>query len=137
MDVKLTSNDSYIGESGVETLTFTFTVEKTWIDVNNIDKSSVLMYRFHDGEWMKLNTILISENDTMITYEAETPGLSTFAVVGNKVVESSISVVNEAPQISWSTYILIFAASAIVSAVILFKSRFIYLDKDEKESKNK
>jgi len=136
VDVKLTSNNTYIGESGVESLTFTFTVEKTWINENQIDKSTVLMFRFHGEEWQQLETTLISENETAIVYEAETPGLSTFAVVGDRVVESSVSIVNEAPQIPWSIYIAVISATVMVLFLVLFKARYIYIDEDNsKETK--
>jgi len=136
VDVKLTSNNTYIGETGVESLTFTFTVDKSWIDENQIDKETVVMLRYHDEEWQSLNTTLIAENDTTIVYEAETPGLSTFAVVGNRVVESSVSVVNEAPQIPWIIIIGIIASTTTVLIIVLFKARYIYIDEENKNTDN-
>ena len=131
LDIKLTSNNTYVGETGIETMTFTFTIEKTWINENNIDKTTVEMLRFHDGAWQHLSTTLLSENDTSIVYEAETPGLSTFAVVGNRVVESSVSTINEVPKIPWFFYAGIIIVSVCLLVVFLFKARVIYFDNSD------
>ena len=136
LDIKLTSNNTYVGETGIETMTFTFTIQKTWISENNIDKTTVEMLRFHDGAWQHLNTTLQGENDTSIVYEAETPGLSTFAVVGNRVVESSVSTINEVPKIPWFFYAGIIIVFICVLVVFLFKARVIYFDNDHKTKKD-
>ena len=135
LDIKLTSNNTYVGETGIETMTFTFTIQKTWINENNIDKTTVEMLRFHDGAWQHLNTTLFSENDTSIVYEAETPGLSTFAVVGNRVVESSVSTINEVPKIPWFFYAGIIIVSIGTLVVFLVKARIIYFDKNGQKTR--
>jgi PGF-pre-PGF domain-containing protein len=126
LDIKLTSNETYVGETGIASMTFTFTVEKSWIFEKNIDKQTVEMLRYHDDEWQHLNTTLISENDTVIVYEAETPGLSTFAVVGSEIVEVSASYVEETNEISWILNVVIIFSSTIILGVVLVKARFIY-----------
>ncbi len=126
LDIKLTSNETYVGETGIASMTFTFAVEKSWIVENNIDKQTVEMLRYHDDEWQHLNTTLISENDAVIVYEAETPGLSTFAVVGSEIVEVSASYVEETNEISWILNVVIISSSSIILGVVLVKARFIY-----------
>ena len=128
LDIKLISNETYVGETGIDAMTFTFTVEKSWIFENNIDKQTVEMLRYHDEEWQHLNTTLISENDTMIVYEAETPGLSTFAVVGSEIIEVSASYVEETNEISWILNIVIISSSTIILGIVLVKARFVYKD---------
>jgi len=49
IDVKLTANETYIGETGIETMIFTFTVEKDWIETNNLDKETIEMMRYHNN----------------------------------------------------------------------------------------
>jgi len=63
-----------------------FGVEKAWMNANGAAKGSIVMMRYHDG-WQELNTEFVEETDTEITYEAETPGFSYFAVVAKEVEE--------------------------------------------------
>ncbi len=62
--------------------TVVFTVEKSWITKNNIDESSIALYRYSDDTWHKLVTRKISEDANSLQFEAETPGFSPFAVTG-------------------------------------------------------
>jgi PGF-pre-PGF domain-containing protein len=138
LDIKLTSNETYVGETGIESMFFTFDIEKSWITDYNIDKNTIEMLRYHDGEWQHLNTTLISENETCLIFEAETPGLSTFAVVGSEIVEVSASYVEEVPEIPWILNLAIIVTSSAILIFILFKSRYIYFDeKGGKQVKNK
>ncbi len=59
-----------------------FKVSNTWFDSNNIDKSTVKMYRLQDGNWNVMDTKLISSDGTNTTYEAITTGFSKFAITG-------------------------------------------------------
>lgn len=128
LDIKLTSNEIYVGETGIESMYFTFNIEKSWIIEYNIDQETVEMLRYHDGEWQHLNTTLITENETILVYEAETPGLSTFAVVGSEIVEVSASYVEEVPEIPWILNLGIIVTSSAILIFILFRSRYIYFD---------
>jgi len=138
LDIKLTSNETYVGETGIESMYFTFNIEKSWIMEYNIDRETVEMLRYHDGEWQHLNTSLITENETNLVYEAETPGLSTFAVVGSEIVEVSASYVEEVPEIPWILNLVIIVTSSAILIFILFRSRYIYFDeKSVKKVKKK
>jgi len=139
LDIKLTANDEYIEEDGIESMKFIFEVKWSWINENNIDKETILLVRYHDTEWQNLTTTCLGENDTYVYYQAETPGLSTFAVVGSELIESSASYVEEAPEMPWILNIGIIASSSTMLFVILFKARYIYLDGDDsiKGSKKK
>ena len=106
---------------------------------NKIHKETILLMRYHDTEWQNLTTTYLGENDTHAYYEAETPGLSTFAVVGSELIESSASYVEESPEMPWILNIGIIASSSTMLFVVLFKARYIYLDEedDTKSSKKK
>jgi len=138
LDIKLISDEGYVGENKTESMKFEFKVARTWINENNIDKETVILKRYHD-EWQTLTTKLLSEDDTYIYYEAETPGLSTFAVVGSELVESSASYVEEVPEMPWILNIGIIASSSTMLFVVIFKARYIYLDEEDgvKGSKKK
>jgi len=102
-------------------------------------KKTILLVRYHDTEWQNLTTTYLSEDDTYIYYEAETPGLSTFAVVGSELIESSASYVEETPEVPWILNMGIIASSSTMLFVVLFKARYIYLDEEDdiKGSKKK
>lgn len=61
-----------------------FKVNKSWITENNIIESTVVLMRYKDG-WSKLSTKKTSSDSQYLYFEAETPGFSYFAVVGEKL----------------------------------------------------
>ncbi|MBI2651785.1 PGF-pre-PGF domain-containing protein [Candidatus Woesearchaeota archaeon] len=66
-----------------------FRVTKSWLTANGLASSDVVLYRYKDGTWNKLATKIISDSDAnYINYEAETPGLSYFAI-GSKAAASA------------------------------------------------
>ena len=135
MDIKLTTDEEYVEEDQVESLKFEFKVEKSWITDNNIDKITVRLMRYHDGEWQTLNTTLQIEDETYVYYEAETPGCSTFAVVGSRVVEIKETGASGF-DIPWTVIFGFTVISAFALSVLIFKGRIIYFDKSESEKEN-
>jgi len=67
--------------------TVVFTVDKSWITENNIEGSSIALYRYSDDTWHKLVTRKISEDVNSLQFEAGTPGFSPFAVTGKTIGE--------------------------------------------------
>jgi PGF-pre-PGF domain-containing protein len=132
LDIKLSTNDTFIDEEEISSLEFNFKVEKSWIADNEIDKDTVKLIRYHDGVWQNLSTTLTSENETCISYIAVSPGFSTFAVVGSKVVEKSESYGSDDLSIPWSIIIGLIMLLTIMLIFILFKARYIYLKDDSK-----
>ncbi len=59
-----------------------FTVEKSWIITNDINESTITLQRYANNQWNKLTTTKVSENQTEAMYQAESLGLSIFAVTG-------------------------------------------------------
>lgn len=131
LDIKLTENDNYVSDEDINSLNFTFKVAASWIEENNIDKNTVVLIRYHDGEWLNLSTKLLSENDTYFVFVAETEGCSTFAVVGSSLVEISEPYVTETPDIPWTFIVGITSATTFLLGFILFKARYIYFGEDE------
>lgn len=76
---KTNINDTDLSKAKIK-----FIVTKTWLSQNNINRNKVALNRLVGSTWVKLSTLLSSENSTHIFYEAETPGFSTFAVTGEK-----------------------------------------------------
>ncbi|MEM5766127.1 MAG: PGF-pre-PGF domain-containing protein [Candidatus Aenigmatarchaeota archaeon] len=68
----------------IERVKIKFKVEKSWLTSNDIDESKVSLNRWFNGQWNKLTTTKIGEDSTYVYYEAESPGLSVFAITGEK-----------------------------------------------------
>ena len=131
LDIKLTEYDNYVSDEDINSLNFTFKVEASWIKENNIDKNTVVLIRYHDGEWINLTTKLLSENETYFVFVAETEGCSTFAVIGSSLVEISEPYVTETPDIPWTFIIGVTSATTFLLGFILIKARYIYVGEDE------
>jgi PGF-pre-PGF domain-containing protein len=126
LDIKLTANDTYIGESGIESMNFTFTITKEWIKNESIDKHTVIMMRYHNDTWQELNTTYVNETDEEIRFKALTPGLSVFAVVGDKVVEDTDEIIVQTINMPWWMPVSVIGASTAALGLVIFKKRFIY-----------
>ncbi|MEA3457799.1 MAG: PGF-pre-PGF domain-containing protein [Candidatus Thermoplasmatota archaeon] len=125
LDIKLTSNDTYLHEEEFESMKFEFKVEKTWINENNVEKETITLIRYHDG-WQHLSTMLLREDDNYVYYEAETPGLSTYTVVGTQIVEASPSIIKEKTVIPLTAWIAIIIVISMILIAVIYKLRFVY-----------
>jgi len=77
-------NAGWATKRNIADVTVVFTVDKSWINENNIDKSSIALYRYSDDTWHELVTMKIAEDANSLQFEAETPGFSPFAVTGKE-----------------------------------------------------
>ncbi|MBI5332776.1 MAG: PGF-pre-PGF domain-containing protein [Candidatus Aenigmarchaeota archaeon] len=90
---------SNIQSSNIKNVKIKFEVAKSWITANNIDQSKIYLMRYsansqqagYNNGWAKLGTTKLSENSTHVFYEAESPGLSTFAITGEKAATGKLA----------------------------------------------
>ena len=69
----------------VEKAKITFRVNESWLKAEDIDPSTVMMYRLNEAkQWEKLSTTPEKAKEGYIYYVAETSGFSWFAVTGKK-----------------------------------------------------
>ena len=67
----------------IENVRICFRVEKAWVALRNIDKDTIVLYRYNPpGGWQSLSTTRYGEDATYIYYVATSPGLSVFAITG-------------------------------------------------------
>jgi S-layer protein (TIGR01567 family) len=78
-------NSGWATSSNIANPTISFTVEKSWITDEKIDKSSIKMYRYSNGKWNELSTSYITEEADCLHFKSETPGFSLFAIAGEQV----------------------------------------------------
>ncbi|TFH43004.1 MAG: PGF-pre-PGF domain-containing protein [ANME-2 cluster archaeon] len=59
-----------------------FKVDRAWVSQNNIDESSITMYRYHEGQWIPLKILKNGTDGNYLYFESMTPGFSPFAITG-------------------------------------------------------
>jgi len=74
-------NEGTASSENIENAVVGFKVEKTWINSNGVDSSSVKLWKFDDGNWIELSTSQTGEDDDYVYYEADTPGFSAFSIM--------------------------------------------------------
>ncbi|WP_440955535.1 NosD domain-containing protein [Methanosarcina sp. Mfa9] len=126
----------------IENALIGFKVEKSWIMENGIDLHAVTLYRYHDGVWNALPTVMADEDDEYFYFTAETPGFSPFAIAGEgKAVaispeggleaenvekgskDSEVSAPAEQKEKKSPGFTALFAISGILSGMYLLKMR--------------
>ena len=78
-------NSGWATSSNIANATISFTVEKSWITNEKIDKSSIKMYRYSSGKWNELSTSYVTEDADCLYFKSETPGFSPFVIAGEQV----------------------------------------------------
>lgn len=73
-----------IKDADISSAKISFKVPKSWINTNNIDRTTITLNRFSSNTWSKLSTTLVKEDSTYVYYSATAAGFSTFAVTGEK-----------------------------------------------------
>jgi PGF-pre-PGF domain-containing protein len=81
-------NAGWATSSHIADPTINFEVEKSWLSENNIDISTVNLYRYSEGNWNPLVTTQIGEDEDHLYFLSETTGFSPFAITGKTKAES-------------------------------------------------
>jgi PGF-pre-PGF domain-containing protein len=85
-------NSGFSSSDNFENARINFRVNKSWVSENNINESSVTLYRYYQNSWNQLPTTLSGENEVYFHFTAETPGFSPFAISGTEKKIQSIEV---------------------------------------------
>jgi PGF-pre-PGF domain-containing protein len=84
--------DDEISPDTVSSATYTFTVTNQRLEERGVAPENVALYRFEDGGWNELDTTLVSSTSTRHTYEAESPGLSLYAISAKGAAQPDMQV---------------------------------------------
>jgi len=68
----------------MEEVIIKFKVEKSWIEENDINSSTIALNRYSDNIWTKLDTRSTNDDITYYYFESESSGFSIFAITGEK-----------------------------------------------------
>lgn len=79
-------NGGYGNSKNIESSSVNFKVNTSWVNENNINKSSILLDWYDDEkkEWIELPVNLTGEDDQFLHFTANVPGYSSFAITGIK-----------------------------------------------------
>jgi PGF-pre-PGF domain-containing protein len=125
VEIRATTQDVPIPETSLQDVIIYFKVDKRWVNENQIDNKSIMLVRYYNSSWQNLSTYPVKEDEVSYYYLAETPGFSTFAVVGAQIVEiqpyGSIF-----PDIPWFVILGLVIAASLILIIILFKGKYIY-----------
>lgn len=89
-----------IQDSNIASVKIKFQVEKSWLSTNGIDVNTIALSRLVENTWTNLPTVKSGEDSTYVYFEATSPGLSLFAIIGQKLVMSTSTTI---PPITTST----------------------------------
>ena len=81
----ITVKKANVADADVSSVKVKFKVPKEWITGNSIDESTIALMRYNNT-WASLPTTKLSEDATYVYYEATSPGLSEFAITGQKKI---------------------------------------------------
>ncbi|MBW6519216.1 MAG: PGF-pre-PGF domain-containing protein [ANME-2 cluster archaeon] len=82
-------NYGWATEKNIRDTLIGFKVDRSWVSQNNINESSITMYRFHESQWVPLNTTKLREDADNLFLEAKTPGFSPYAITGSSYSQAS------------------------------------------------
>jgi PGF-pre-PGF domain-containing protein len=92
LNITTTINHSRISRALVE-----FSVERSWVEENNIDIRKVRLMRL-EGNWTSIPTIYLESDDDCHRFKSELPGFSWFAITGSDISGTVDNVTEEVPQ---------------------------------------
>jgi len=100
---------------------------------NSIDENKVYLYRYVDGAWEKLTTSKLSSDANYVYYEAESTGLSVFAVGGEKLPEAittTTTTVERALPLGeiavWQIIVIVLIIAAVLVFVLYKKGIIVF-----------
>lgn len=71
-----------IPDADVQGATFRYRIGHALLDASGLSPEDVVLYRFAGGTWTPVPTTLVADTGTHYVFEADSPGLSVFALAG-------------------------------------------------------
>jgi PGF-pre-PGF domain-containing protein len=85
LNITTSANSSRVSRIIIE-----FSVEREWVDGNDIDVSTIRLMRLNQS-WEELTTILLSSRNDSLSFKSLSPGLSWFAIAGDQAGSANIT----------------------------------------------
>ncbi|MFH1682311.1 MAG: PGF-pre-PGF domain-containing protein, partial [Candidatus Woesearchaeota archaeon] len=84
-----------IKDEDLSNIKIKFKVMNSWLTEQGLDKDSISLFRYVNGEWVELKTTIRNDAGTYIHYEAETPGFSYFLIGESEKTTAEATVLEE------------------------------------------
>jgi len=138
LNLSLYTNDSSLNDTEIESMNFSFKVNKTWFDEQNISNESIAFCYYENNKWQSIganqNHIAPTDEDEDFYYYIVTSDFhSTFAIIGNEYIETD-PFTPILPMIPIIFIVGFIFGASIIFIVVLFKAEYIYTDKKQKDS---
>ena len=78
-------------DDDIEKAVIKFKVKKSWLNDKGYGKDKVMLHKYHNKKWEKLETERIGFDVNHYYYSAESPGFSTFAITAEKAPVTPIT----------------------------------------------
>lgn len=91
----------WVNSKKITGVTLKFRVTNAWITGSNVQKENIKLLRWSDNDWKALNTTVLTRDDTYTYFEAQSAGLSSFAVSAMK--EGQVPVETTLPSTTVTT----------------------------------
>ncbi len=111
-----------INDSQIENASISFKVDKNWVQENNMDTSTIKLYR-KNGEWASLPTTFVSQDADYFYYNGISKGFSDYAIVAEKKQEI-IQRINE--NLQNKIFLLAVLPLLVVVIILLAWSYILY-----------
>lgn len=123
-----------VTDEDIENLTIKFRVDKSWVQEENIDPTTIRLNRYHADKWQELSTSKIGENATTLRYSAGSPGFSVFAITAQaQAPPGQLPTAPSGPTPPYWVMIL----TGLVLVAVLITIIWKYLSRGEEEEKFK
>lgn len=76
-------NYGWATEKNIKDTEIGFKVDRSWVSQNNINESTITMYRYDVGAWCPLTTTKVRDDDSYLYFIAKTPGFSPFSITSS------------------------------------------------------
>lgn len=94
-----------------------FSVNRTWIENQAIDPSTIVMYHYSGGNWTALNTTQSGEDTDSLSFTAVSPGLSVFAISGESTATIASTTTEPTESVPESTQAEVIPANTVKAPV--------------------
>ncbi|MCX8190965.1 MAG: PGF-pre-PGF domain-containing protein [Candidatus Aenigmarchaeota archaeon] len=111
-----------LSSNKVVNVRFKFRVEKRWVENNQIDVSTIFLYRWNGTEWEKLNTTKTTEDENNFYFDANSTRFSIFAISGQRVNQT----------FPWTLILILIVVIAVIGFLL-----YIFLPTSRKDDYEK
>ena len=102
----------------LENLAIRFSVNKSWINENDINVSTIKMLHYKNNSWEQLPTKLVGDDNLTAIFESYIKEFSLFAIVGERITKVTPVVEKEVTKLRKYDFIILLVSVVAISIAI-------------------